>query len=292
MTDHTELLLARLDAHIRMMAPHQRVREAGVLLIDAAAAIRGAKSRLCEVEASLHITQDLLTKAELRWQRDVEICRNLGADASAEQIISESAATQEGQPICRSHSQECPTDGPAPAAATIKPVAWRHRWKEGGERDREWEMWSYSDYKPKVNLAQIIEPLYAALAPDRTAAQEQALIRKFAPLETDSPAHTLGKFNQTEINAKGEALRLERMEQAAKLCERVQSQYKGLGQEIRDKIKLQCESPQMKLRSWFLLLRTWRIHYIQAREPCWKGEIQVGPLLFGWQNKSPTKGEK
>ena len=52
-----------------------------------------SESRLREVEASLHITQDLLTKAELRWQRDVEICRNLGADAAAEQIISESALT-------------------------------------------------------------------------------------------------------------------------------------------------------------------------------------------------------
>lgn len=50
-----------------------------------------AGAEATRIEASLHITQDLLTAAERRWQRDVEICRNLGADAAAEQILSELA---------------------------------------------------------------------------------------------------------------------------------------------------------------------------------------------------------
>lgn len=29
----------------------------------------------------------------------------------------------------------------------------------------------------------------------------------------------------------------------------------------------------------------WRLSYIRAEQPCMKAEIQVGPLLLGWQSR-------
>ncbi|MDP3940360.1 MAG: hypothetical protein Q8R92_19775 [Deltaproteobacteria bacterium] len=40
------------------------------------------------------------------------------------------------------------------------------------------------------------------------------------------------------------------------------------------------------MRTWFLVLKTWRIRHIPADGPCWKGEIQVGPFLIGWQSRA------
>jgi len=45
------------------------------------------------------------------------------------------------------------------------PVAWRTRWKNGSERDREWEMWTYRTEQPAPNDSQIIEALYATPQP-------------------------------------------------------------------------------------------------------------------------------
>jgi hypothetical protein len=51
MTTPTDALIARLDSHIRMMAPHHREREAGKLLIDARATLAAqAEAHAVEVE--------------------------------------------------------------------------------------------------------------------------------------------------------------------------------------------------------------------------------------------------
>lgn len=35
---------------------------------------------------------------------------------------------------------------------------------------------------------------------------------------------------------------------------------------------------------WLMIgMRRWRMRYIKAEPPCWKGEVQVGPLIIGWQ---------
>jgi hypothetical protein len=36
-------------------------------------------------------------------------------------------------------------------------------------------------------------------------------------------------------------------------------------------------------RVWLMVLRRWRVRVIAAAGPCWKGEIQLGPVLLGWQ---------
>jgi len=36
-------------------------------------------------------------------------------------------------------------------------------------------------------------------------------------------------------------------------------------------------------RVWFMRLPDWRVRFIRSEAPCWKGEIQVGCLLIGWQ---------
>ena len=56
-----------------------------------------------------------------------------------------------------------------------EPIAWRTRWKNGSERDREWEMWTYRTEQPVPNDNQIIEALYAEPRSDRIEALEAAL---------------------------------------------------------------------------------------------------------------------
>ena len=53
-----------------------------------------------------------------------------------------------------------------------EPSAWRTRWKNGSERDREWEMWTYRTEQPVPNDNQIIEALYAEPRSDRIEALE------------------------------------------------------------------------------------------------------------------------
>lgn len=36
-------------------------------------------------------------------------------------------------------------------------------------------------------------------------------------------------------------------------------------------------------RRWFLVARHWQIIFIRAEPPCWKGEVQIGPFVYGWQ---------
>jgi hypothetical protein len=36
-------------------------------------------------------------------------------------------------------------------------------------------------------------------------------------------------------------------------------------------------------RRWFMTARQWGLHYIKAEPPCMKGEIQIGPFVWGWQ---------
>lgn len=36
-------------------------------------------------------------------------------------------------------------------------------------------------------------------------------------------------------------------------------------------------------RYWFLIAHIWRLSFIPAEPPCWKGEVQLGPFVFGWQ---------
>lgn len=33
---------------------------------------------------------------------------------------------------------------------------------------------------------------------------------------------------------------------------------------------------------WFMVVRHWRVRYARAEAPCWKGEIQIGPLVYAW----------
>ena len=56
-----------------------------------------------------------------------------------------------------------------------EPSAWRTRWKNGSERDREWEMWTYRTEQPVPNDNQIIEALYAEPRSDHIEALEAAL---------------------------------------------------------------------------------------------------------------------
>lgn len=34
----------------------------------------------------------------------------------------------------------------------------------------------------------------------------------------------------------------------------------------------------------------WRVRLIRAEGPCWKGEVQIGPVVIGWDRK-PATGE-
>lgn len=62
-------------------------------------------------------------------------------------------------------------------------VAWRMRWKAGGERDREWEMWTYRGQQPAPNPAMIIEPLCKQSDLDAALSREAVLKARIAELE-------------------------------------------------------------------------------------------------------------
>jgi hypothetical protein len=41
---------------------------------------------------------------------------------------------------------------------------------------------------------------------------------------------------------------------------------------------------------WLMVSREWRgLRLIRAEPPCWKGEIQIEPLVLGWQSKEAAK---
>lgn len=37
-------------------------------------------------------------------------------------------------------------------------------------------------------------------------------------------------------------------------------------------------------RHWFMIALTSGFHVIRAAAPCWKGEVQVGRFVFGWED--------
>lgn len=37
------------------------------------------------------------------------------------------------------------------------------------------------------------------------------------------------------------------------------------------------------MRWWVMNVRPWGVRCVRADGPCWKGEIQIGPILVGWQ---------
>jgi hypothetical protein len=42
----------------------------------------------------------------------------------------------------------------------------------------------------------------------------------------------------------------------------------------------------MIVRRWFFVAQTWHLRYIPAEAPCWKGEVQIGRLVWGWEKET------
>ena len=38
----------------------------------------------------------------------------------------------------------------------------------------------------------------------------------------------------------------------------------------------------MTAHHWLLIVKAWRLRLIRAESPCWKGELQIGPMVIGW----------
>lgn len=36
---------------------------------------------------------------------------------------------------------------------------------------------------------------------------------------------------------------------------------------------------------WLMWVDHRRFYFARAEGPCWKGELQIGPLVFGWQTE-------
>jgi hypothetical protein len=44
--------------------------------------------------------------------------------------------------------------------------------------------------------------------------------------------------------------------------------------------------PERVMRWWLMGVDgPWRCRYVPAERPCWKGEIQIGPFVFGWATR-------
>lgn len=41
------------------------------------------------------------------------------------------------------------------------------------------------------------------------------------------------------------------------------------------------------MKHWWLMNvdGPWRLRYVRAERPCWKGEVQIGRLVFGWHRR-------
>lgn len=40
---------------------------------------------------------------------------------------------------------------------------------------------------------------------------------------------------------------------------------------------------------WLIVVDRWAWRFIRAEPPCWKGELQIGPLVIGWEKRTSDR---